>query len=68
MKWTWEKPTTPGWYWYRSIVCETTMYTRVVEVFPNGKVSDGLLLPMDQIATRQGEWAGPIPEPEEVTS
>ena len=42
------------------------MYTRVVEVFPNGKVSDGSLLPMDHIATRQGEWAGPIPEPAEL--
>lgn len=66
MKWTTEKPTAPGWYWYRSIVCEVTRYTRVVEVFPNGKVSDGSLFPMDHVDKFNGEWAGPIPEPEEV--
>ncbi len=66
MIWSKEKPTHPGWYWYRSIVCETTLYTRVVEVFPDGKVCDGSLLPMDHIDKCQGEWAGPIPEPEEV--
>ncbi len=62
MKWTTEKPTTPGWYWYKGAGYSTTLYVYT---------ANGGLFVEDHDYTGPvqgypGEWAGPIPEPEEV--
>ena len=61
MIWTREKPTMPGWYWYRedkyawiTYVYESNSGLRVSEMF-EGK-------PVNAYA---GKWAGPIEEPKE---
>lgn len=73
LKWTREKPTEPGWYWWRFeknivphmvyVVHESTMRPvqtdRMLILYPNSKKE------LD-VETRGGEWAGPIPEPEEA--
>lgn len=67
-KWTKEKPTVPGWYWYRyresknyasPVILDNNLDygLRIIRsVFPDleGRRLDGLC----------GEWAGPLPEPE----
>lgn len=67
MKWTKEKPTKPGWYWFRS----ETEYGTCTTVLEIRNVQGGLVVvetiaiyPLEEF--REGEWAGPIPEPEEV--
>lgn len=69
MNWTTQKPTAPGWYWMRNItgrcvvwigeawVAKDKPYKLVVDA-PNGNFD------LDKISKHQ--WAGPIPEPEEV--
>lgn len=73
LKWTKEKPTEPGWYWWRFeknivphmvyVVHESTMRPvqtdRMLILYPNSKKE------LD-VETRGGEWAGPIPEPEDA--
>jgi len=53
MRWTNDKPTIEGWYFWRR----------------NGHVSDPLhwyayYIETDMIEQATGQWAGPIPEPE----
>ena len=48
--WSQKKPTTPGYYWYRSKSYEP--YIGYIENPKEGWVTK-----------RVGEWAGPIPEP-----
>ena len=55
MKWTNDKPSIEGWYFWR----------------PNSKSTDSLhwyvLYVEDDLLPRSsGQWAGPIPEPEEL--
>ena len=59
--WTREKPTKPGWYWWRQtkrhygeIVCVIDI--DILTVNRNGVITE----------VRGGEWAGPIPEPIEA--
>lgn len=63
MQWTTEKPTEPGWYWWRLderkspivfLRCGDNFHT-VIDLYDgwDGTSPDG------------GEWSGPIPEPEE---
>lgn len=66
MTWTTNKPTTPGWYWWRrnkdkNLTCHEIGYRHE---------HDGLWilsLPDEYVRIDEygGEWAGPIPEPEE---
>lgn len=65
MKWTREMPTQPGWYWFRFV--GPTEEPTVVNV----TVMQGQLLvydarDQDWMAIDEGEWAGPIPEPEDA--
>ena len=61
MKWTKERPTESGWYWFR----DTTFgVTSVLEVKIHRDKSIRIGPCYDGEITR-GEWAGPIPEPEE---
>ena len=59
MKWTDDKPTIEGWYfWRRSVNYNDSLHYRVEYV------------EIDMLGTslwmqRHGQWAGPIPEPVE---
>lgn len=65
MTWTTEKPTEPGWYWYRAR--EHKMW--VAEVI---KTHTGLRIHFEwgwqnlESVNRTSEFAGPIPMPEEA--
>ena len=65
MKWTTEQPTVPGWYWHR--MTDGLTWMEQIEVL------DGRLVVIEDhpygpqpVAGCTGEWAGPIPEPEEA--
>ncbi len=64
MKWTTEKPTAPGWYWYKGAGYPTILYvyteTFIGSLFVEDPDYGG------PVQGYPGEWAGPIPEPEEV--
>ena len=62
MKWTREPPTVPGWYWVR-LKGASTPWMREFEL-----VDGELLDEENKRPSRYGrcEFAGPIPEPEEV--
>jgi hypothetical protein len=69
MTWTNEKPTVAGWYWHRD-----HYGNRVIEVRESGYNSEPGLVIIDPefshgetcIATTLGQFAGPIPKPEEA--
>lgn len=52
--WTRQKPTKPGWYWYRQ-----NGAVGVVEVHDNGSVGPDY----EDIRWWDGEWAGPLEVP-----
>lgn len=64
MKWTDERPTKPGWYWWRSdtrtlmVVCYVEMSER------DGCVSFAYGERYRLLSEMKGQWAGPIMEPE----
>lgn len=62
LTWSPEKPTVPGWYWWKGAVSGKVACLPVVE-------QDGLLLAglhnFHNVEVMGGEWAGPIPEPVE---
>ena len=62
MKWTKDKPTVPGWYWYQ----HKSSVIRIGEVFiaTRGR-SKGKLLLEGFSMIGDYKWAGPIAEPEE---
>ncbi len=66
MKWTTEKPTDPGWYWYHPEFTETPL---IVLVSIRGKsvtferAGFSMLYKISKEGT--GKWAGPIPVPED---
>ncbi len=67
MKWSSNKPTKPGWYWWRA----PGKNPRVLRVWAyegsKPTCQDGFGGDEDFIENMvPGEWAGPIPEPEEV--
>ena len=64
MNWTNEKPTKPGWYWYRER-CDFTpwcayFYFLKGEITIRDSEKDGI--------STMGQFAGPIPEPSEPDS
>ena len=71
LKWTSEKPKDIGWYWYRP---EPRFIPRMVYVCwryePNKDPRWCVIIPCNcdmwlNVNEFGGEWAGPIPEPEE---
>lgn len=61
MTWTTEKPTKPGWYWWRR---GTWMFIRTVHADDDGQCwADGYTV--EQLCEHDGEWAGPIAPPME---
>lgn len=57
MKWTKERPTVEGWYWYR----DDNRAAQIVGVGKRAGFMDGKVVELDELS---GEWAGPIPPPE----
>lgn len=63
LTWTRDRPTVPGWYWMRT---QSGAFEEIVEVFRRrgdlyvSEPDD--LYPLSGYA---GEWAGPLPHPEE---
>src|SRR5687768_10656034 len=60
--WTKERPTEEGHYWYRQLGGPANV-VHVIQAL-NGRVS-WTLPPFEPNLESGGEWAGPIPEPEE---
>ena len=59
-RWTREHPSVPGWYWWRQ---SRESDPSVVHLFVD---YEGLWIADPGFVMRTGgEWAGPIPEPEE---
>lgn len=62
MTWTSDKPTVPGWYWYRGYEDAD----RVVHVMDNGESLVACSFEFSEsMFYLDGQWAGPIPAPEE---
>ena len=65
LRWTKEKPTEPGWYLYRSkesrSICEIHTTYGIPGLFCSILFGEEAI-PLSKV---DGEWAGPIPEPEE---
>ena len=65
MQWSTDKPTEPGWYWWRS----KYGIVRIVQVhsWPNPKAGLSFWLPdvNHNVDTTEGEWAGPLEQPNE---
>ncbi len=62
LTWTWEKPTNPGWYWYRGPVEESDPLIVLVDEAGYFQWPDG---GFQEVVFTKGEWAGPIELPEE---
>jgi hypothetical protein len=59
--WTKEPPTVRGWYWYRK---HPTWSAKCVEVKPlHSTAPDRLMYDDWDVHLHEGEWAGPIPQP-----
>ncbi len=63
LRWTWEKPGEPGWYWYRGAVEEADPLIVWVDAsgcfqWPDGEYQEATFT--------KGQWAGPIEQPEEA--
>ena len=64
MKWTKQKPTKTGYYWYKDEFSEAPVIGRVDKdkgllYFDNGEISFNINDDEDETS----RWAGPIPEP-----
>ncbi len=63
MTWTTQKPTQPGWYWWRIYDDEPW---QVVQVCVKGdRIFHKRIGSQFEIDTSKGAWSGPIKEPEE---
>lgn len=66
--WTTKTPTEPGWYWYRLnekdniSMTYVDVYGTVITYYPN-LCPDGWS--QQNLKNIHGQWAGPIPEPQE---
>ena len=67
MKWTSEKPSVPGWYWWHDVDRPGTPC--IVQVISDGYglTVYGLEEYSRRLYETHGEWAGPLTEPEEET-
>lgn len=59
-RWTHEKPTGAGWYWFRGEAHEADPFIVQVDAAGHFQWPDG---GYQEVALAKGEWAGPIPEP-----
>jgi hypothetical protein len=64
LKWTSEKPTAPGWYWWREVEA-SDRFTAVIHWDASDSVFiDGCRYSKE---TFNGQFAGPIPEPTDAS-
>lgn len=69
LRWTREKPTQEGWYWYRDKVTEPIM--SLITTLDHQLVMNAYRRYQNAFIDRldgeyDEEWAGPIPEPEDA--
>ena len=69
LRWTREKPTEEGWYWYRDKVTEPIM--SLITTLDHKLVMNAYRRYQNALIDRldgeyDEEWAGPIPEPEDA--
>jgi hypothetical protein len=66
MRWTRNKPTVPGWYWWKTYAVMTNQEagTSIVFVAEDRYCS----IEGDYVENLGGEWAGPLPLPEEPST
>lgn len=62
LKWTEQKPTVTGWYWFRGQAHEADPFIVQVDEAGQFQWPDG---GFQEVALAKGEWAGPIQEPQE---
>ena len=71
MKWTYDKPNTPGYYWYRSIKdSKPGEGSRPVILYVNSDLYVSSMMGQEynepvSVNEFNGFWAGPIQEPED---
>lgn len=69
MKWTTELPKKSGWYWVRSPHNHVTktMFEVIFALYEKKYmvIVNNYTVPVDKVAKMYGEWAGPMPDPEE---
>ena len=63
MKWTKDSPVEPGWYWWR-VKRDDAEVIRVVTHDAGLRLQSEFY--NDLVTKCAGEWAGPIPEPQET--
>lgn len=63
LRWSFEKPTEPGWYWYHGAVEESEPLILWVDKAGYMQWPDGQF---QEVIFTKGMWAGPIEQPEEV--
>jgi hypothetical protein len=61
-RWSHNKPTRPGWYWFRGPAHEADAFIVLVDQTGEFQWPDG---GFQEVSLANGEWAGPIDEPEE---
>lgn len=61
-RWSHNKPTRPGWYWFRGQAHEADPFIVLVDEARQFQWPDG---GFQEVLLAKGEWAGPIEEPEE---
>jgi len=79
MTWTKDKPTEPGWYWWRPLECRSGYHVCQCsrckpDIFDCNISDDGVSciwsdirdtwLPVEELGCRGGEWYGPLEVPE----
>ena len=65
----WKKglPTKPGWYWFRNMQLEDDREPRIYYVRDYaGKLAISNCTIKGWTSMEEGQWAGPISEPEEI--
>jgi hypothetical protein len=62
LRWTTQKPTQAGWYWYRGQAHEEEPFIVQVDRAGQFQWPDG---GFQEVTLAKGEWAGPIEPPED---
>ncbi|BFU91398.1 MAG: hypothetical protein NTAFB01_25850 [Nitrospira sp.] len=61
-RWSHNKPTRPGWYWFRGLAHEADQFIVLVDQAGEFQWPDG---GFQEVSLAHGEWAGPIEVPKE---
>ena len=67
LRWTKERPTKTGFYWWRNTAFDSMATIVAVDIENRASIIIGSEKVVD-FTKVSGEWAGPIPEPEEATT